>query len=76
MATVEDRIDSLAGQQINVPPQRDGGLWKVIFPALRCPNCGALDSKARTGKRRNGEGLIEQYRECTSCYLRFRVILE
>ncbi|MEM8944321.1 MAG: hypothetical protein AAGD11_03985 [Planctomycetota bacterium] len=62
--------------QINVAPNRAGGLWKVITHALRCPQCQSIDTKALTGKRLNGEGLLEQYRQCTSCQLRFRLILE
>ena len=68
-----DRRDDV---QINVPPTRRGALWKVITRALRCPRCGSPDSRARTGKRRNGQGMVEQYRQCTACELRFRVILE
>lgn len=62
--------------QINVAPNRAGGLWKVITHALRCPQCQSVDTKALTGKRLNSEGLYEQYRQCTSCQLRFRLILE
>ena len=47
--------------QINVPPAREGALWKVITSALRCPRCASVDTKAHTGKRVNGEGFIEQY---------------
>lgn len=62
--------------QINVPPQRAGGLWKVITWAVRCPRCNSPHSKALTGKRTNGQGMNEHYRRCANCQLRFRVISE
>ncbi|MEM6330108.1 MAG: hypothetical protein AAF790_07660 [Planctomycetota bacterium] len=64
------------GAQINVPPNRRGGLWKVISAAIRCPECGSARSKASTGKRINSEGLCEHYRVCSRCGLRFRVVQE
>ncbi len=64
------------GNQINVPPDNPGSLWKVIISALRCPQCGSSRTKAQTGKRVNGQGFSEQYRQCSDCQLRFRVILE
>ena len=77
--TVDPRVDyedPLEMEQINVPPQHDGRLWKVITRAVRCPRCGSTDSKALTGKRLNGEGLMERYHQCPACELRFRVVLE
>ena len=62
--------------QINVAPTRHGGLWKVISSAVRCPICQSTDTKALTGKRRNGQGLLEQYRRCCDCEMRFRLVLE
>ncbi len=62
--------------QINVEPVRDGALWKVIIPAIRCPRCGSPDTKAQTGKRVTSEGLSEHYRCCVRCGSRFRVIFE
>ncbi|TWU00044.1 hypothetical protein Pla108_09870 [Botrimarina colliarenosi] len=75
---VPDEADSSddPSAQINVPPSRRGALWKVIAVAVRCPGCGAADSKALTGKRINGAGFAEQYRVCRECGLRFRVVLE
>ena len=75
LATPEDQACEQLGQ-INVPPAREGALWKVITSALRCPRCASMDTKAHTGKRVNGQGFVEQYRHCTDCELRFRVILE
>ncbi len=66
----------LEGGQLNIPPAREGGLWKVITSALRCPACGSRETKANTGKRENSQGLQEHYRECAACHLRFRVIQE
>ena len=62
--------------QINVPPRRTGSLWKVIIPAIRCPGCGATETKALTGKRVTPQGLSEHYRSCTKCRTRFRVVFE
>ena len=70
------REDLATEQQINVPPDREGGLWKVITTALRCPRCASTRTKAYTGKRRHGRGLTEHYRHCGDCKLRFRVIQE
>lgn len=64
------------GAQINVEPSRSGGLWKVIIPAIRCPVCGSVQTRAMTGKRGSGEGLSEHYRCCVDCDSRFRVIHE
>ncbi len=63
-------------QQINVPPVGDRGLWKVITSALRCPSCQSTHHKAETGKRINHDGLLEQYRWCDACHIRFRVVFE
>lgn len=71
---IEDSITESG--QINVPPEREGGLWKVITLALRCPSCDSTKTKALTGKRINSQGLNEQYRCCVDCRVRFRVILE
>lgn len=62
--------------QINVEPQRPGGLWKIIIPAIRCPSCGSTQTRALTGKRDSGDGLSEHYRCCVECELRFRVVHE
>jgi DNA-directed RNA polymerase subunit M/transcription elongation factor TFIIS len=62
--------------QINVPPSGHHRLWKVIAAALRCPACGSTHHKAQTGKRQNADGLLEQYRHCESCGVRFRAVFE
>ncbi|MEN0110421.1 MAG: hypothetical protein AAF805_06820 [Planctomycetota bacterium] len=64
------------GPQINVPPERDGGLWKIIVPAIRCPVCGSNHTKAITGKRSTSGGLAEHYHVCAACRVRFRVVYE
>lgn len=68
--------DTGDGGQINVPPTRPGGLWKVISSAIRCPVCQSTESKALTGKRRNAQGMTEHYRVCAKCDVHFRVVLE
>jgi DNA-directed RNA polymerase subunit M/transcription elongation factor TFIIS len=62
--------------QINIPPTGQHRLWKVIAAALRCPACGSTRHKAHTGKRINADGLLEQYRQCESCGVRFRAVFE
>lgn len=62
--------------QINVPPTGPGRLWKVVAMALRCPACASTHHKAETGKRLGAEGLMEHYRRCRDCGIRFRVIFE
>ncbi|MEM1445500.1 MAG: hypothetical protein AAGF84_05545 [Planctomycetota bacterium] len=62
--------------QINIPPGTGHRLWKAIIPALRCPACGSTQHKAETGKRINGEGMVEQYRRCRVCAIRFRTVFE
>ncbi len=62
--------------QINVKPSKPNALWKVIVSAIRCPECGSLESKARTGKRSNSHGQLEHYRQCCDCKIRFRVVYE
>ena len=64
------------GAQLNIPPTKPGGLWKVVVPGIRCPHCGSDDTKSKTGKRLNGHGLLEHYRLCLACEIRFRVIYE
>lgn len=71
-----DALDDGPLGQINVPPSRPGGLWRVITVAMRCPVCGSVSSKACTGKRVNSAGLFEHYRVCRDCRLRFRVTQE
>ena len=62
--------------QINIPPTRNGALWKVIVSGIKCPECGSGETKAITGKRNNADGFSEHYRLCKECDLRFRVIFE
>ncbi|MEM9352720.1 MAG: hypothetical protein AAGA92_06885 [Planctomycetota bacterium] len=62
--------------QLNVEPAREGSLWKVIIPAIRCPVCGSTQTKAETGKRTTSQGLSEHYRSCPKCSSRFRVVFE
>jgi hypothetical protein len=62
--------------QINVPPTGRGRLWKVVALALRCPACTSTNHKAVTGKRLGAEGLMEHYRRCRACDIRFRVVFE
>ncbi len=64
------------GSQLNVPPAKAGGLWKVVVSNIKCPGCGSDQTKSKTGKRRNSQGLWEHYRECQDCELRFRVVFE
>ena len=64
------------GDQISIPPQRTGALWKVVINSVRCPVCHSTDGKKLTGKRINRDGLQEYYRCCLNCDLRFRVVLE
>ncbi|CAN5599808.1 hypothetical protein BH09PLA1_BH09PLA1_31580 [soil metagenome] len=71
-----DEHESPLESQINVPPAGDGRLWKVVAAALRCPLCGSIHHKAETGRRINGEGLLEHYRHCESCDIRFRAVFE
>jgi len=77
-AKTEDGDEQGSGMdaQINIPPAVDGRLWKVVVAALRCPACGSTDHTAKTGKRANHNGLLEQYRLCRTCGIRFRTILE
>lgn len=70
-----DETESLESQ-INVPPSGQHRLWKVIAAALRCPACGSTSHKAHTGKRLNADGLLEQYRHCEACGVRFRAVFE
>ena len=62
--------------QINVPPTGQRRLWKVVAPALRCPACTSTNHKAETGKRLGAEGLMEHYRRCRDCGIRFRAVFE
>lgn len=62
--------------QINVPPSGHGRLWKVVAPAVRCPECVSTNHKAETGKRLGSDGLMEHYRRCRDCGIRFRVVFE
>lgn len=62
--------------QINVPPGGHCRLWKVVAPAVRCPACISTNHKAETGKRLGAEGLMEHYRRCRDCGIRFRVVFE
>jgi len=73
--TPRDETDGLESQ-INIPPAGQHRLWKVIAAALRCPACGSTRHKAHTGKRLNADGLLEQYRHCESCGVRFRAVFE
>jgi transposase-like protein len=69
-------LEADSSSQINVPPSRAGSLWKVIVPEIKCPACGSVRTFAKTGKRRNGAGMNEHYRQCDGCHIRFRVVFE
>lgn len=69
-------VDHEIESQINVPPCSRNRLWKVIVSALRCPACGSTRHRAETGKRRNADEMLEQYRRCRVCQTRFRTVFE